>query len=270
MLNVIGTQTTRTIQESALKSRLSIPVLFGQDVIHGFRTIFPIPVGEASSFDLDLMERTARAAAIESSAQGIHWTFAPMIDITRDARWGRVMEGSGEDTWFGSKVAVARIKGFQGNDLSQENTILACAKHFAAYGACIAGKDYNTVDISEVTLNEVYLPPFRAASEAGVATFMNSFNDINGIPATAHERLQRKLLKKEWNFNGFVVSDWGSIREMVAHGFAYDLKESEEYAIVAWSDMDMESRAYVTHLKELIEKGAVGEELLDDVVWRIL
>ena len=270
MLNVIGAATTREIQSFALQSRLGIPLLFGQDVIHGYRTVYPIPLGEAASFDLDLMERTARGAAIEASSEGIHWTFAPMVDITRDARWGRVMEGAGEDTWYGTKVGIARIKGFQGNDLADSNTILACAKHFAAYGACIAGKDYNTVDISDMTLHEVYLPPFKAAAQAGVATFMNSFNDINGIPATAHTGIQRDMLKGMWDFNGFTVSDWGSIREMVDHGYAADLKESANQAIIAGSDMDMESRAYVSHLRELVESGEVPITYVDDAVRRIL
>ena len=270
MLNIKSVKHTRELQEYAMQSRLRIPLMFGLDVVHGLRTIYPIPLGEAASFDLDLMKRTAAGAAKEASAQGVHWTFAPMIDISRDARWGRVMEGAGEDTWYGCKVAQARVSGFQGDDLSDPHTIMACAKHFAAYGACIAGKDYNTVDISEQTLHEVYLPPFKAAVDAGVASFMNSFNDINGIPATGNTYIQRDLLKGSWNFNGLTVSDWGSIREMIPHGYVSDLKGAAEKAILAGCDIDMESRAYHIHLKQLVEEGTVSEDYIDDAVRRIL
>ncbi|MBL7749803.1 MAG: glycosyl hydrolase, partial [Chitinophagaceae bacterium] len=210
MLNVTGAKRTRELQELALKSRLKIPLLFGQDVVHGYRTIFPLPIAEAASWDLAAMERSARIAAIESSAAGVHWTFAPMVDIARDPRWGRVMEGAGEDPWLGSKIAVARVKGFQGKGLGHTDAVMACAKHFAAYGAAVGGRDYNSVDMSLRQLHEVYLPPFKAAAEAGVATYMNSFNDINGIPASASKLLQRDILKGQWKFKGFVVSDWGS------------------------------------------------------------
>lgn len=270
MLNIKGVEDTRELQEYAMESRLGIPLLFGLDVIHGMTTVFPIPLGEAASFDLDLMRRTAAGAAWEASAQGIHWTFAPMMDVSRDARWGRVMEGAGEDTWYGSQVAAARVSGFQGDDLSDVNTVMACAKHFAAYGACIAGKDYNAVDVSDLTLHEVYLPPFKAAVDAGVASFMNSFNEINGIPATGNSYIQRKILKGEWGFNGLTVSDWGSIGEMIAHGFVPDLKGAAEAAILAGCDMDMESRAYVSSLKELVEEGSVPESYIDDAVRRVL
>lgn len=270
MLNIKGVRQTRELQEYAMQSRLRIPLLFGLDVIHGMRTIYPIPLGEAASFDLDLMRRTAAGAAREAAAQGVHWTFAPMMDISRDARWGRVMEGAGEDTWYGSRVARARIEGFQGNDLADVTTVMACAKHFAAYGACIAGKDYNTVDISPLTLYETYLPPFRAAVEAGAGSFMNSFNDLNGIPATGNAAIQRGLLKGAWAFNGMTVSDWGSIGEMIAHGYAADAKDAARAAILAGCDMDMESRAYVRHLRELVEEGTVPEAYIDDAVRRIL
>ena len=270
MLNIKSVKHTRELQEYAMQSRLRIPLMFGLDVVHGLRTIYPIPLGEAASFDLDLMKHTAAGAAKEASAQGVHWTFAPMIDISRDARWGRVMEGAGEDTWYGCKVAQARVNGFQGDDLSDPHAIMACAKHFAAYGACIAGKDYNTVDISEQTLHEVYLPPFKAAVDAGVASFMNSFNDINGIPATGNTYIQRDLLKGSWNFNGLTVSDWGSIREMIPHGYVSDLKGAAEKAILAGCDIDMESRAYHIHLKKLVEEGTVSEDYIDDAVRRIL
>ena len=270
MLNIKSVKHTRELQEYAMQSRLRIPLMFGLDVVHGLRTIYPIPLGEAASFDLDLMKRTAAGAAKEASAQGVHWTFAPMIDISRDARWGRVMEGAGEDTWYGCKVAQARVNGFQGDDLSDPHTIMACAKHFSAYGACISGKDYNTGDISEQTLHEVYLPPFKAAVDAGVASFMNSFNDINGIPATGNTYIQRDLLKGSWNFNGLTVSDWGSIREMIPHGYVSDLKGAAEKAILAGCDIDMESRAYHIHLKKLVEEGTVSEDYIDDAVRRIL
>ncbi|SDL90504.1 beta-glucosidase BglX [Chryseobacterium taihuense] len=270
MLNVAGAQETRKFQELALKSRLKIPLLFGQDVIHGYRTTFPINLGQAASWDLKLIEKSERIAATEASAYGIHWTFAPMVDIARDPRWGRVMEGSGEDTYLGTQIGLARIKGFQGKGLGNLDAIMACAKHFAAYGAAVGGRDYNSVDMSLRQLYETYLPPFKAAAEAGVATFMNSFNDINGIPATANQYILRDLLKGKWNYNGFVVSDWGSIGEMVPHGYAKDNKEAAEKAIIAGSDMDMESRAYMAELPNLVKEGKVDPKLIDDAARRIL
>lgn len=270
MLNIVGAARTRQLQELALQSRLKIPLLFGQDVIHGFRTIFPIPLAEAASWDLPAIERSARIAAIEASSSGIHWTFAPMIDIGRDPRWGRVMEGAGEDTYLGSLIAAARVKGFQGAGLGSPGSVMACAKHFAAYGAAVGGRDYNSVDMSERQLRETYLPPFKAAADAGVATFMNSFNDLNGIPATGSTLLQRKILKGEWNFKGFVVSDWGSVGEMIAHGYAADTIDAALKAITAGSDMDMESRAYIRYLPQLVREGKVPESLVDDAVKRIL
>ncbi len=270
MLNVAGAQETRKFQELALKSRLKIPLLFGQDVIHGYRTTFPINLGQAASWDLKLIEKSERIAATEASAYGIHWTFAPMVDIARDPRWGRVMEGSGEDTYLGTQIGLARIKGFQGKGLGNLDAIMACAKHFAAYGAAVGGRDYNSVDMSLRQLHENYLPPFKAAAEAGVATFMNSFNDINGIPATANRYILRDLLKGKWNYNGFVVSDWGSIGEMVPHGYAKDNKEAAEKATIAGSDMDMESRAYMTELPNLVKEGKVDPKLIDDAARRIL
>ena len=269
MLNVLGTQYTRQYQELAMQSRLKIPLLFGQDVIHGYKTTFPIPLAEAASWDLDAMELSARIAATEAAASGIHWTFAPMVDIARDPRWGRVMEGAGEDTYLGSRIAFARVKGFQGK-LGDVNSVMACVKHFAAYGAAVGGRDYNSVDMSERMLWETYLPPFKAALDAGAATFMNSFNDINGIPATGNKYLQRDILKGKWNFQGFVVSDWGSIGEMVNHGFSKDRKEAALQAIIAGSDMDMESNAYRYHLAELVKENKVPIALIDDAVKRIL
>ena len=270
MLNVAGAEETRKFQELALQSRLKIPLLFGQDVIHGYRTTFPVNLGQAASWDLGLIEKSERIAATEASAYGIHWTFAPMVDIARDPRWGRVMEGSGEDTYLGTQIGLARIKGFQGKGLGNLDAIMACAKHFAAYGAGVGGRDYNSVDMSLRQLNETYLPPFKAAAEAGVATFMNSFNDINGIPATANKYILRDLLKGKWNYQGFVVSDWGSIGEMVPHGYAKDNKEAAEKAIIAGSDMDMESRAYMTELPKLVQEGKVDPKLIDDAARRIL
>ncbi|NMR32767.1 beta-glucosidase BglX [Chryseobacterium aquaticum] len=270
MLNVAGAQETRKFQELALKSRLKIPLLFGQDVIHGYRTTFPVNLGQAASWDLKLIEKSERIAATEASAYGIHWTFAPMVDIARDPRWGRVMEGSGEDTYLGTQIGLARIRGFQGKGLGNLDAIMACAKHFAAYGAAVGGRDYNSVDMSLRQLNETYLPPFKAAAEAGVATFMNSFNDINGIPATANKYILRDLLKGKWNYKGFVVSDWGSIGEMVPHGYAKDNKEAAEKAINAGSDMDMESRAYMAELPNLVKEGKVDPKLIDDAAKRIL
>jgi len=269
MLNILGTKYTRQYQELAMQSRLKIPLLFGQDVIHGYKTTFPIPLAEAASWDLEAMELSARIAAIETAAAGIHWTFAPMVDISRDPRWGRVMEGAGEDTYLGSKIAYARVKGFQGN-LGDVTSVMACVKHFAAYGAAVGGRDYNSVDMSDRMLWETYLPPFKAALDAGAATFMNSFNDLNGIPATGNAYLQRDILKGKWNFKGFVVSDWGSIGEMVNHGYAKDNKEAALAAITAGSDMDMESNAYRYHLAQLVKEKKVPMALIDDAVKRIL
>lgn len=253
-----------------MQSRLRIPLIFGLDVVHGMRTIFPIPMAEAASFNLELIKKTASVAAAETSAHGIHWTFAPMVDISRDARWGRSMEGAGEDPWYGSQVAKARVEGFQGTDYNDRNTVLACAKHFAAYGAAVAGKDYAEADISEHTLLQVYLPPFRAAVEAGVGTFMNAFNEINGIPATAHKPLLRDILKGEWGFKGFVVSDWGSVGEIAKHRMAKDNEDAGRLAAIAGCDMDMHSMTYARHLVNLVKQGAVDITLIDDAVKRIL
>lgn len=270
MLNIMGIDRTAYLQKRAMQSRLKIPLLFGQDVIHGYRTIFPIPLGEAASWDLQAIERSARIAATEAAADGIHWTFAPMVDIARDPRWGRVMEGAGEDTYLGSLIAAARVKGFQGRGLGSTDALMACAKHFAAYGAAVGGRDYNSVDMSLRQLWEVYLPPFKAAAEAGAATFMNSFNDLNGIPATGNKYLQRDVLKSKWNFKGFVVSDWGSIGEMIPHGFAKDNYEAAFKAIIAGSDMDMESRSYINNLAQLVKDKKVPISVIDDAVRRIL
>lgn len=271
MLNVKGVEEVRKMQKLAVEnSRLGIPMMFAYDIIHGYKTLSPIPLAEAASWDLKAIENSARVAATESAAAGLNWTFAPMVDISRDARWGRVMEGGGEDTYLGSLIGVARVRGFQGEDLGARNTVLACAKHFAGYGFAEAGRDYNTVDIGLSTLYNVVFPPFKAAVDAGVATFMNSFNELNGIPATSDAFLQREILKGEWNFEGFVVSDWGSIKEIVHHGQAQDEAHAAELAANAGSDIDMESYYYVNHLKQLVEDGKVEEAKIDDAVRRIL
>lgn len=270
MLNVKGAKVTREIQEEAMKSRLKIPLLFGLDVIHGYRVTFPIPLAEAASWDLDAIKLSAQVSAREAAAAGLHWTFAPMVDISRDPRWGRVMEGAGEDPYLGSLIAKARVEGLQGKGFGDLQAILACAKHFAAYGAALAGRDYNSVDISKRALWEIYLPPFKAALDAGAATFMNSFNDINGIPATGNKYLQRDILKDKWGFKGIIVSDWGSIVEMTAHGYAKDLKHATQLAITAGNDMDMESRGYRTHLVDLVKEGKISIADVDDAVRRVL
>ena len=271
MLNVKGVKDVRALQKIAVEeTRLGIPLLFGFDVIHGYKTISPIPLAEAASWDLVEIKKSAAIAAEEAAAVGLNWTFAPMVDISRDARWGRVMEGSGEDPYLGSQIAIARVHGFQGDDLKAKNTILACAKHFVGYGFAEAGRDYNTVDIGESTLQNIVFPPFKAAVDAGVRTFMNSFNELNGIPGTGNKYLQRDILKRDWNFDGFVVSDWGSIKEMIEHGYAKDFKQAAELAINAGSDMDMESYAYIAHLENLVEEGKVKEATIDDAARRIL
>jgi beta-glucosidase len=270
MLNIKGVKDTRRVQALALQSRLHIPLLFGLDVIHGYQTVFPVPLGEAASWDLEAIEESARIAAREASSAGIHWTFAPMVDIGRDPRWGRVMEGAGEDTYLGSRIAAARVRGFQGAALGGTASVMATAKHFAGYGAAIAGRDYNAVDMSEHLLYEIYLPPFKAALDAGAATFMNAFNTLNGVPATGNAMLQRDILKGKWGFKGFVVSDWGSVREMVVHGYANDLPEAAARAIAAGSDMDMESNAYAPSLAALVKSGKVDIAVLDDAVRRVL
>lgn len=270
IFNILTVERAKQYQDLAMQSRLRIPLIFGLDVVHGMRTIFPIPMAEAASFNLELIKKTASVAAAETSAHGIHWTFAPMVDISRDARWGRSMEGAGEDPWYGSQVAKARVEGFQGTDYNDRNTVLACAKHFAAYGAAVAGKDYAEADISEHTLLQVYLPPFRAAVEAGVGTFMNAFNEINGILATAHKPLLRDILKGEWGFNGFVVSDWGSVGEIAKHRMAKDNEDAGRLAAIAGCDMDMHSMTYARHLVNLVKQGAVDITLIDDAVKRIL
>lgn len=262
---------TRELQRIAVEeTRLGIPLLFGYDVIHGYKTIFPIPLGEAASWDLSAIEQAARVAAVEAAASGLHWTFAPMVDIARDPRWGRISEGAGEDTYLGSLIAEARVKGFQGNGFANADAVLACAKHYAAYGAAQAGRDYHTVDMSEQMMREVYLPPFKAAADAGAWTFMTAFNEWHGIPASAHERLLKDILKWEWGYPGFVVTDYTSINEMVMHGYAADYKHAGELSVNAGVDMDMQGAVFYNHLAELVREGKVRESRIDDAVRRIL
>ncbi|WP_340203057.1 beta-glucosidase BglX [Ascidiimonas sp. W6] len=271
MLNVRGVEQVRAIQKIAVEeTRLGIPLIIGFDAIHGYKTLSPIPLAEAASWDLEAIRKSAEVSAAETAAVGINWTFAPMVDISRDPRWGRVMEGAGEDPFLGSRIAEARIKGFQGEDLSDPFTIAACAKHFAAYGFVEGGLDYNTVDIGTSTLYNVVLPPFKAAADAGVKTFMNAFNVLNAIPATGNKFLQRDILKEDWSYDGFVVSDWESIEEMIWHGYAEDAKEAAYIAASAGSDMDMESALYLDNLEVLIKEGKIKESLIDDAVRRIL
>lgn len=270
MLNVTGVEQTRKIQELAMQSRLKIPMIFGFDVIHGFKTQFPVPLAEAATFDIDMIQQAARWAAIEASAYGIHWTFAPMVDVSPDARWGRIVEGAGEDPFYGSMVAAARVRGFQGTRLSNETSIAACAKHFAGYGYAAGGRDYNSSEVSDYVLHNEILPPFKAAAEAGSATFMNGFHTIGGQPVTGSKILQRDWLKDGKKWPGFIVSDWGSIGEMIAHGSVADKTGAALKAVEAGSDMDMETAAYVTELPKLVKNGKLDEKVLDDAVRRIL
>jgi beta-glucosidase len=271
MLNVLGVRDVRAMQKIAVEqTRMHIPLIFGYDVIHGYQTISPIPLAESASWDLEAIQKSASMAAEEAAAVGLNWTFAPMVDVMRDARWGRVMEGAGEDPYLGSKIGYARVKGFQGENFDQAKTILACSKHFAAYGFAESGRDYNTADVGESTLHNVILPPFKATVDAGVRTFMNSFNEIDGVPSTGNRLLQRDILKGQWRFDGFVVSDWGSIGEMMAHGYAKDGKHAAEIAANAGCDMDMESYLYIGHLAALVKEGKVKESVIDDAAARIL
>lgn len=271
VLNLLGAKNAYEAQKLVVEnSRLGIPLVFAYDVIHGYKTMFPIPLGESASWDLEVMEKTAAVAAKETAAAGVQWTFAPMIDVSRDPRWGRVMEGAGEDTYLGTQIALARIKGLQGEDLSDISTIAACAKHFAGYGFSEGGRDYNNVYIGKHQLLNAVIPPFKASADAGVATFMNAFNDIDGVPSTANEYLLRDLLKGSWNYQGAVVSDWGSILELEIHGVAKDQPEAAKQAIVAGSDIDMQSYAYLNHLKDLVENGEVDIKVVDDAVRRVL
>ncbi|WP_297506259.1 glycoside hydrolase family 3 N-terminal domain-containing protein [uncultured Caulobacter sp.] len=270
LMNGVGAQAALETQKAAVEgSRLKIPLLFAADVIHGFRTVFPIPLAEAASFDPHLAERTARAAASEASASGLHWTFAPMVDVARDQRWGRVAEGAGEDPYLGQVLAAARVRGFQGRDLKADDSMLATPKHFAAYGAVTAGLEYNSVELSEATLREVHLPPFQAAFAAGAMTVMSAFNDVNGVPATANKRLLTDVLRGEWGFKGVVISDYTADQELVAHGYAADDRDAARLAILAGIDISMQSGLYVRYLPELVASGAVPIATVDAAVRRV-
>ena len=270
-LNVRGAQRTNELQRIAVtESRLKIPLIFGFDVIHGYRTIFPIPLGEAASWDPVAVERAASIAAAEARAAGVHWTFAPMLDIARDPRWGRIAEGSGEDPYLGSLMARARVRGFQGSDYSARDKVVACAKHWVAYGAAEAGRDYNTTDVSERNLREVYFPPFKAAVDAGVGTFMSAFNDLNGVPSSANPFTLTEILRSEWKFDGFVVSDYTSVEELIKHGVAANGAEAAREALSAGVDMEMVSRLYNKHAGELIKERKLSQQTIDEAVRRIL
>jgi beta-glucosidase len=270
-LGVRGARNTNDLQRAAVEgSRLHIPLIFGFDVIHGYRTIFPIPLGEAASFDPAAAERSASVAAAEARASGVHWTFAPMVDIARDARWGRIAEGAGEDPFLGMEMARARVRGFQGPDYSAADRVVACAKHYVAYGAAEAGRDYNTVDMSEQRLREIYLPPFHAAVDAGVGTLMSAFNDLNGVPSTGNRFTLTKILRGEWKFDGFVVSDYTSVQEMIAHGYAADGSEAARLALTAGVDMEMVSRLYNQNGAALLRQGKITMAEIDEAVRRIL
>ncbi len=270
-LNVLGADETRRLQRIASEeSRLGIPLLFGYDVIHGYKTMFPVPLADASSFDREAIEMSSRYSTIESAANGVNWTYAPMIDVSRDARWGRIMEGAGEDVYLTTEVGLARVRGIQGDDLEAESTIAACAKHFVGYGGALAGRDYASLDVSQRMLEEVYLPPFKAAAEAGVASFMTSFNTIGGEPASGHKEVVNDVLRGEWCYQGVVVSDWASITEMIYHGSVADGKEAAQSGINATVDMDMAGYVYVNHIEELILEGRITEAQIDEMVRRVL
>lgn len=271
IFNAYTAEYTRKLQEIAVnETRLGIPLLFGYDVIHGFRTVFPINLGISASWDIDAVEESARIAAREAAAAGLHWTFSPMCDICVEPRWGRVSEGAGEDPLLGSRISAAMTRGYQGGDLSDPSTVLACIKHYAAYGAPQAGRDYNTVDMSERWLREFYLPPYKAAVDAGALSVMASFNELDGVPATANYHLMQEILRDEWGFQGFVVTDYTGINEMVCHGYAADEADAGQLAINAGIDMDMQSAAFFNYLKEQVESGAVSRKTLDRAVRRVL
>jgi beta-glucosidase len=271
LFNAFGSGYTRQLQEIAVKeTRLGIPLLFGFDVIHGHKTIFPIPLAEAASWDLAAIEKSARIAGQEASAEGLHWTYAPMCDISRDPRWGRVMEGAGEDPYLGSLIAAARVRGFQGDGIGSVNSVLACVKHFAAYGASQAGRDYHMVDMSERMLREIYLPPYKAAIDAGAATVMTSFNELDGIPVTGSGHLMNDILRKEWGFDGFVVTDYTSMMEMIPHGIAADTMDATVMSINAGVDMDMQAGFFQSKLPQAVADGKVSEKVVDEAVRRVL
>src|SRR5213082_3022681 len=270
-LNLAGADATHAAQHVAVtESRLHIPLILGLDVIHGYRTIFPIPLAEAASWDSEAVEAAAHVAAREAAAAGVNWTFAPMVDIARDPRWGRIAEGAGEDPYLGSAMAAARVRGFQGRDLRAPDAVLATVKHFAAYGGAEGGRDYNTVDLSERTLREAYLPPYHAAIDAGAGSVMTSFNEIGGIPSTASPWLMTTLLRREWGFRGFVVSDWTAVAELLKHGVAGTRADAGKLALEAGVDMDMVSRIYVNDLPALVRAGRIPMAVVNEAVRRVL
>ncbi len=270
LFNIKGVEKIRDVQKVAVEnSRLKIPLLFGMDVIHGYQTVFPIPLGLSCSWDMPLIERTARIAAIESSADGICWTFSPMVDIARDPRWGRIAEGGGEDPYLGSQIAKAMVRGYQGDDLTKNNTIMACVKHFALYGAAEAGRDYNTTDMSRLRMYNEYFPPYKAAIDAGVGSVMSSFNDVDGIPASGNKWLMTDVLRKQWGFKGFVVTDYTAINEMIDHGLG-DLQTVSALALKAGIDMDMVGEGFLTTLKKSLQQGKVTQQQIDAACRRIL
>ncbi len=271
LLNVVDAATSNHYQHIAIeKSRLHIPLLFGLDVVHGDRTTYPVPLGMAATWDTQLVEQTAHMAAVEARADGVNWVFSPMVDIARDARWGRIIEGAGEDPFLGSAVARAYVRGYQGNDLSSPDAVAACVKHFAAYGAPVAGRDYNAVDMSEIMLRQVYLPTYKAAIDTGAATVMSSFNSLNGVPATANPFTLTEVLRKEWGFDGLVVSDYGAISELLKHSIAADGAAAADKAITAGVDMDMEGDLYRTRIPALVNSGQLPLAVVDEAVRRIL
>lgn len=271
MLNVSSVEEIRAAQKLAVEnSRLGIPMMFGLDVIHGYKTTFPIPIGQAASWNMEAIRKAAEVAASEASASGINWTFSPMVDISRAPRWGRIMEGAGEDPYLGSQVARAMVRGYQGTDLSANNTIVACAKHYVGYGAPLGGRDYNAVNLSKYDLFNIFLPPFKASIKAGAGTIMNAFGTLNGLPVTGNKFLVNNILKTKWQFNGFVVSDWCSVGELITHGCAKNGKEAAEIAIKGGTDMEMESGTYLAYLRELVNSGEVKEKTIDQAVKRIL
>ncbi|MGB5347719.1 MAG: glycoside hydrolase family 3 N-terminal domain-containing protein, partial [Woeseia sp.] len=271
VLNIVDVEAINELQRLAVEeSRLGIPLLFGRDVIHGFVTTMPIPLGQAAAWNPELVEEAARISALEASAAGVNWTFAPMLDISRDARWGRIAESLGEDPFLASQLGRSMVQGFQGDDLSAPGNIAACAKHFAGYGAAESGRDYATTNIPEHELRNVYLRPFNAAVDAGVATVMTSFSDLNGVPATGNEFLLRQILKGEWQFDGFVVSDWDSVRQLSIHGLTANDREAAYEAANAGVDMEMAGDAYSKHLGELTARGQLEHTLIDQAVASIL
>ena len=271
VLNMSGAEKTNALQRIALeKSRLKIPLLFGLDIIHGYRTVYPIPLAMSTTWDPQMVEQCARMAAVEGTSEGLRWTFSPMVDIARDARWGRITEGSGEDPFLGAAMAEAWVHGYQGQNLAAPTALVACAKHFAAYGAAEGGRDYNAAEMSERELREIYLPPFKAALGAGAGTFMSGFNTINGTPVSAHRHLLTDILRTEWGFKGFVVSDWTAIEELMPHGIALNGADAARKALLAGVDMDMCSKLYATHLPNLVERGKLNIEVIDEAVARVL